>query len=141
MLIDTHAHEIFRKLRNVIENEIRDEAELAAQSAAFEQHLGLAAAAGKSAVIHQRDSWEDTIEVLRKHSTRIRAVMHSEGHPAILATDAEKLQHCPVEPVPRRLLLFLSLLYAKAIVSLRKKYGKNGEGGASMGKMEKAGRG
>jgi TatD DNase family protein len=58
------------------ENEIRDEAEMAAQSAAFEQHLELAAAAGKSVVIHQRDSWEDTIEVLRKYSTRIRAVMH-----------------------------------------------------------------
>ena len=48
------------------ENEIRDEAERAAQSAAFEQHLELAAAAGKSVVIHQRDSWEDTIEILRK---------------------------------------------------------------------------
>ena len=58
------------------ENEIRDEAEMAAQSAAFEQHLELAAAAGKSVVIHQRDSWEDTIEVLRKYSTRVRAVMH-----------------------------------------------------------------
>src|ERR1700757_1353472 len=45
-----------------IENEIRDEAEIAAQSAAFEQHLELADAVGKSVVIHQRDSWEDTIE-------------------------------------------------------------------------------
>jgi TatD DNase family protein len=42
----------------------------------FEQHLELAAAARKSVVIHQRDSWEDTIEVLRKYSTRVRAVMH-----------------------------------------------------------------
>ena len=49
---------------------------MAAQSVAFEQHLELAAAAGKSVVIHQRDSWEDTIEVLRKYSTRVRAVMH-----------------------------------------------------------------
>src|SRR5271168_4730004 len=38
--------------------------------------LELAAAAGKSVVIHQRDSWEDTIELLRKYSTRVRAVMH-----------------------------------------------------------------
>ena len=28
-------------------------------------------------VIHQRDSWEDTIEILRKYSTRVRAAMHS----------------------------------------------------------------
>jgi TatD DNase family protein len=47
-----------------------------AVGAAFEQHLELAAAAGKSVVIHQRDSWEDAIEVLRKYSTRVRAVMH-----------------------------------------------------------------
>ena len=59
-----------------IENEIRDEAEIAVQSTAFEQHLELAAAARKSVVIHQRDSWEDTIEVLRKYSTRVRAVIH-----------------------------------------------------------------
>lgn len=56
--------------------EIHDEAEKAAQSSAFEQHLELAAAAGKSVVIHQRDAWEDTIEVLRKYSTRVRAVIH-----------------------------------------------------------------
>jgi TatD DNase family protein len=56
--------------------EIHDEAEKAAQSTAFEQHLELAAAAGKSVVIHQRNAWEDTIEVLRKYSTRVRAVIH-----------------------------------------------------------------
>jgi TatD DNase family protein len=60
-----------------IENEIRDEAEIAAQSAALEQHLELAVAVGESVVIHQRDSWEDTIEILRKYSTRVRAMMHS----------------------------------------------------------------
>lgn len=59
-----------------MEVEIHDEAEKAAQSSAFEQHLELAAAAGKSVVIHQRDAWEDTIEVLRKYSTRVRAVIH-----------------------------------------------------------------
>jgi len=36
--------------------EIHDEAEKAAQSTAFEQHLELAAAAGKSVVIHQRNA-------------------------------------------------------------------------------------
>lgn len=59
-----------------IEDEIRDEAEIAGQAAAFEQHLELAVATGKSVVIHQRDSWEDTIQLLRKYSPRVRAVMH-----------------------------------------------------------------
>jgi TatD DNase family protein len=76
-----------------IENEIRDEAEIAAQSAAFEQHLELAAAAGKSVVIHQRDSWEDTIEVLRKYSTRVRAVMHCFDAGLAQAQEAVDLGH------------------------------------------------
>ena len=61
---------------STMQAEIHDEAEKAAQSTAFEQHLELAAAAGKSVVIHQRNAWEDTIEVLRKYSTRVRAVIH-----------------------------------------------------------------
>jgi len=39
-----------------IEAEIADEAEIAAQSTAFEQHLELAAAKSKNVVIHQRDA-------------------------------------------------------------------------------------
>jgi len=76
-----------------IENEIRDEAEIAAQSAAFEQHLELAAAAGKSVIIHQRDSWEDTIEILRKYSTRVRAVMHGFDAGLAQAQEAVDLGH------------------------------------------------
>jgi TatD DNase family protein len=76
-----------------IENEIRDEAEIAAQSATFEQHLELAAAAGKSVVIHQRDSWEDTIEILRKYSTGVRAVMHCFDAGLAQAQEAVDLGH------------------------------------------------
>jgi TatD family hydrolase len=76
-----------------IENEIRDEAEIAAQSAAFEQHLELAAATGKSVVIHQRDSWEDTIEILRKYPTRVRAVMHGFDAGLAQAQEAVDLGH------------------------------------------------
>ncbi|MGA8480562.1 MAG: TatD family hydrolase [Chthoniobacterales bacterium] len=76
-----------------IGNEIRDEAEIAAQSATFEQHLELAAAAGKSVVIHQRDSWEDTIEILRKYSTRVRAVMHCFDAGLPQAQEAVDLGH------------------------------------------------
>jgi TatD DNase family protein len=57
-LIDTHAHLDFPQFAGDLD------------------HLELAAAAGKSVVIHQRDSWEDTIEILRKYSTRVRAVIH-----------------------------------------------------------------
>ena len=61
---------------HTVQAEIRDEAEVAVQAAAFEQQLELSVAAGKSVVVHQRDSWEDTIELLRKYSRRVRAVAH-----------------------------------------------------------------
>ena len=73
-----------------MEVEIHDEAEKAAQSTVFEQHLELAAAAGKGVVIHQRDSWEDTIELLRKYSTRVRAVMQRNLDWTVLFTRAKK---------------------------------------------------
>lgn len=57
-----------------VETEIRDEAIKAAQAAAFEQQLELAAELGKNVVIHQRDAWEDTLAVLRRHP--VRAVFH-----------------------------------------------------------------
>ena len=76
-----------------IEFEIRDEAEKAAQAVAFEQHLELAAATGKNVVIHQRDSWTDTINLLRTYSTRVRAVMHCFNGSIDQAREAVELGH------------------------------------------------
>ena len=41
-----------------IESDLRDDAEMASQSVAFEQHLELAATLSKNVVIHQRDAWD-----------------------------------------------------------------------------------
>jgi TatD DNase family protein len=60
----------------VIESELADEAEIAAQSAAFEQHLELAAAKSKNVVIHQRDAWDDTLKILRPYSDHVHGVFH-----------------------------------------------------------------
>jgi TatD DNase family protein len=57
-----------------VELEIQDEALKAAQAAAFEQQLELAEELDKAVVIHQRDAWEDTLAILRKHA--VRAVFH-----------------------------------------------------------------
>lgn len=59
-----------------LEASIQDAAAVAAQTAVFEQHLDLAVALGKSVIIHQRDSWEDTIAILKRYSGRIKAVVH-----------------------------------------------------------------
>jgi len=59
-----------------LEADIRDAAEIAAQTTAFEQHLELAIATGKSVVIHQRDSWDDMRTILERYIGRIHAVVH-----------------------------------------------------------------
>ena len=76
-----------------IEFEIRDEAEKAAQAVAFEQHLELAAATGKGVVIHQRDSWADTLNMLRTYSNGIRAVMHCFNGSMAQAREVIELGH------------------------------------------------
>jgi TatD DNase family protein len=59
------------------------ESEKAAQLAAFAQHLEFAATSGKSVVIHQRDSWDETLKILSDYAGRIRAVIHCfNGSPA-----------------------------------------------------------
>ena len=76
-----------------IESEIRDEAEKAAQAVAFAQHLELAAATGKGVVIHQRDSWADTMNILRTYSADVRAVMHCFNGSLAQAREAVELGH------------------------------------------------
>jgi TatD DNase family protein len=76
-----------------IELEIRDEAQKAAQAVAFEQHLELAAATGKSAVIHQRDSWAETMTILRTYTGSVRAVMHCFSGSLAQAREVVELGH------------------------------------------------
>ena len=57
-----------------IETELRIDSLKAAQAAAFEQQLELAAQLGKPVVIHQRDSWNETLDILKQYS--VKAVLH-----------------------------------------------------------------
>ncbi|MBV9489507.1 MAG: TatD family hydrolase [Verrucomicrobia bacterium] len=57
-----------------VEIEIQDEALKAAQAAAFEQQLELAADLHRPVVIHHRDAWEETLSILRRYD--VRAVFH-----------------------------------------------------------------
>jgi TatD DNase family protein len=59
-----------------LETEIQDEAEVAAQMALFEQHLDFAVSVGKSVIIHQRESWDDTMIMLGRYKGRLKAVVH-----------------------------------------------------------------
>ena len=57
-----------------IESELRMDSLKAAQAAAFEQQLELAAQLQKPVVIHQRDSWNETLDILKQYS--VKAVLH-----------------------------------------------------------------
>ena len=58
---------------------IDDGAYKARQASLFEQQLDLAVELGLNAVIHQRDAWADTLEMMRPYSGKVRGVFHCFG--------------------------------------------------------------
>lgn len=56
-----------------------DGAVKAAQARLFEQQLDLAVEMGLNAVIHQRDAWDDTLEILSRYTGKLHAVYHCFG--------------------------------------------------------------
>jgi len=52
----------------------------AAQAEAFSAQLDLASELGLNVVIHQRDAWDDTLEILKPYTGRVRGVFHCFGN-------------------------------------------------------------
>ena len=59
-----------------IEADLHDGAYKSKQASLFEQQLDLAAELGLNVVIHQRDAWDDTLEIIRPYSDKLRGVFH-----------------------------------------------------------------
>ena len=59
---------------------IVDGAYRSAQAEAFSAQLDLACELGLNVVIHQRDAWEDTVEILKPYTGRVRGVFHCFGN-------------------------------------------------------------
>jgi len=57
-----------------IETKIKEESIKATQAAVFRAQLDIAAELGKPIIIHQRDSWQDTLAILKEYS--VPAVFH-----------------------------------------------------------------
>lgn len=57
-----------------------DGAYKAAQAEAFRAQLDLAAELGLNVVIHQRSAWDDTIDLLRPYTGKLRGVFHCFGN-------------------------------------------------------------
>ncbi len=62
-----------------IEAQIEDGAYKSKQASLFQQQLDLAVELGLNVVIHQRDAWDDTVELMRPYAGRVRGVFHCFG--------------------------------------------------------------
>jgi TatD DNase family protein len=72
---------------------ILDGAYKSAQIEAFRIQLDLAVALGLNVVIHQRDAWDDTLEILAPYNGRLRGVFHCFGNRPDQAMDVVALGH------------------------------------------------
>jgi TatD DNase family protein len=76
-----------------LEAEIHDGAYKSKQASLFEQQLDLAVELGLNVVIHQRDAWEDTLEMMRAYTGKVRGVFHCFGGSIEQANDVLALDH------------------------------------------------
>jgi TatD DNase family protein len=72
---------------------VMDGAYKSAQAEAFRVQLDLAVALGLNVVIHQRDAWDDTLEIIRPYTGRIRGVFHCFGNRLDQAMEVIALGH------------------------------------------------
>lgn len=62
-----------------LEAQIHDGACKARQASLFEQQLDLAVELGLNVVVHQRDAWTDTLNLIRPYEGKVRGVFHCFG--------------------------------------------------------------
>ncbi len=62
-----------------MEAQIADGAAKTAQAEAFKAQLDLAVELGLNVVVHQREAWQDTVDILRPYTGKLRAVFHCFG--------------------------------------------------------------
>jgi TatD DNase family protein len=76
-----------------IEADIHDGAYKSKQASLFEQQLDLAAELELNVVIHQRDAWDDTLEIIRPYTGKLRGVFHCFGGTREQADEVLALGH------------------------------------------------
>ena len=62
-----------------LEAGLHDGAYKSKQASLFEQQLDLAVELGLNVVIHQRDAWDDTLELMQPYAGKVRGVFHCFG--------------------------------------------------------------
>ena len=76
-----------------IDASIADGAYKSKQAMLFEQQLDLAVELGLNMVIHQRDAWEDTLEIMQPYTDKLRGVFHCFGGTREQAQEVIALNH------------------------------------------------
>jgi TatD DNase family protein len=76
-----------------LEAEIHDGAYKSKQASLFEQQLDLAVELGLNVVIHQRDAWTDTLDIMRPYTGKVRGVFHCFGGSLEQANEVLALDH------------------------------------------------
>jgi TatD DNase family protein len=76
-----------------LEAEIHDGAYKSKQASLFEQQLDLAVELGLNVVIHQRDAWADTLDIMRPYTGKVRGVFHCFGGSLEQAHEVLELDH------------------------------------------------
>src|SRR6266853_2409280 len=77
---EKNVHVFARALQGEVEEEIeaniQDGAYKSRQASLFQQQLDLAAELRFNVVIHQRDTWDDTLEIMKPYTGKLRGVFH-----------------------------------------------------------------
>src|SRR3954451_10621572 len=76
-----------------IEAQIRDGAYKSKQASLFQQQLDVATELGLNVVIHQRDAWQHTVQIMQAYRGKLRAVFHCFGGTLDEANEILALDH------------------------------------------------
>jgi TatD DNase family protein len=81
------------QIEDTVEAQIHDGAYKSKQAELFQQQLDLAVELGLNVVIHQRDAWNDTLELMQPYTDKVRGVFHCFGGTLDQANQALELGH------------------------------------------------
>ena len=87
------AHALQSGTEQDIDANIRDGAYKSKQASLFQQQLDLAVELGFNVVIHQRDAWDDTLEIMREYGGQLSGVFHCFGGSLAQANEVIGLGH------------------------------------------------
>ncbi len=91
--VQVFARALQGEVEEEIEANIQDGAYKSRQAALFQQQLDLAAELGFNVVIHQRDAWDDTLEIMKPYTGKVRGVFHCFGGTLEQANEVLDLDH------------------------------------------------